>query len=454
MAVNTRLPLPDSYQSYLRRVIQDGGSYEQIPTVQFLDQYNKIMAYNPSLVIFPSAEKPGTLYTVTPNTSSADFTVTRASSGSYFDRNGILRTAVANEPRLDWNPITRQFNGVLIEPAATNLLLHSQDWTQAVWLKGGATIVSSTRVAPDGTSTGTELSDVGASSTPGVPVQSFNTTSTTLTFSIYTKAVSLPTNGRRLFLLRNSTTATNFDVLNFNYSSTGNLGNGWFSENVGNGWFRLSYTRTTGISVGNTLRIYYGRGDTAPVGATDVWQVWGAQVETNASLTSYIPTTATTGSRSADTITKTDASSFIGQTEGTVFAEFQYVSIASFRRIIAFQAGPSATNRIAILITNTNRLQVVFRANSLVYDISTTTTPLTGLNKIALCYRSGDFRLYLNGQAISTNTNAFSFTETLSNLYIGVAEFNTVDYYNGTIKSAALYTRALPDDQAINLTSL
>ena len=168
-----------------------------------------------------------------------------------------------------------------------NLLLHSQDFTQAVWNKGGATIISSARVAPDGTPTGTELSDVGASSTPSVTTQVFTTTSTIVTYSIYTKSVSLPTSGTRTFLLRNNTTVTNFDVLNFNYSSTGNLGNGWFSENVGNGWFRLSYTRTTGISIGDTLIVYYGRGNSAPVGATDVWQVWGAQVEPNERLTDY-----------------------------------------------------------------------------------------------------------------------------------------------------------------------
>lgn len=206
------------------------------------------------------------------------------------DNNGLLDSA-----SLIVTPNAYEENILFaVEPdnVGTNLLLHSQDWTQTVWAKGGATIVSSTRVAPDGTSTGTELSDVGASSTPGVTVQSFNTTSTIVTYSIYTKAISLPTNGRRLFLLRNSTTGTNFDILNFNYSSTGNLGNGWFSQNVGNGWFRLSYTRTTGINIGNLLTVYYGRGDTAPVGATDVWQVWGAQIDTSNTLNDYIPTTS------------------------------------------------------------------------------------------------------------------------------------------------------------------
>ncbi len=172
-----------------------------------------------------------------------------------------------------------------------NLLLQSQDWTQAIWAKGGATIVSSLRVAPDGTSTATELSDVGASGTPGVTQQTFTATSDVITYSIYTKAVSTST---RRFLLRNSTTSTNFDILDFNYSSTGNLGNGWFSEDVGNGWFRLSYTRTTGISIGNSLQAYYGRTNTAAVGATDVWQVWGAQVEPNERVTEYTRTTTAT----------------------------------------------------------------------------------------------------------------------------------------------------------------
>lgn len=183
-------------------------------------------------------------------------------------------------------PLSEDFN------RGGNLVLQSQDFTQAVWNKGGATIVSSTRVAPDGTSTGTELSDVGASSTPSAMLQNnIVATSTNVVYSIYTKAVSLTTDGKRTFLLRNGTTLTNFDVLQFDYSSTGNLGNGWFSEDVGNGWFRLSYTRTTGISIGDILLIYYGRGTAAAAGATDIWQVWGAQVEPNERLTDYTLTT-------------------------------------------------------------------------------------------------------------------------------------------------------------------
>ena len=216
-----------------------------------------------------------------------------------------------------------------VEPneVVTNLVLRSQDFTQSVWSKGGATIVSSTRTAPDGTATATELSDVNASNTPGVPIQSgIVATSTNIVFSIYTKNVSSTV--PRRFLLRNATAATNFFTLPFDYSSTGNLGNGWFSEDVGNGWFRLSFVRTIGISVGDALTIYYGRTGAAPVGATDVWQVWGAQLVPGSTITDYISTTdrqiinGTIGDMSvtrATTATRVNSDGFIEQVPYNLF---------------------------------------------------------------------------------------------------------------------------------------
>lgn len=50
---------------------------------------------------------------------------TRASTGTYFDKNKVLQTAAANTPRYNWNPETGVFEGVLVEPARTNLLLNS-----------------------------------------------------------------------------------------------------------------------------------------------------------------------------------------------------------------------------------------------------------------------------------------------------------------------------------------
>ena len=52
-------------------------------------------------------------------------TYTRASTATYFDSAKVMQTAAVNAPRVSWNPETGAFEGVLIEPARTNLLLNS-----------------------------------------------------------------------------------------------------------------------------------------------------------------------------------------------------------------------------------------------------------------------------------------------------------------------------------------
>lgn len=49
----------------------------------------------------------------------------RASAGTYFDKNKVLLTAGNDVQRVNWNPDTGVFEGVLVEPARTNLLLNS-----------------------------------------------------------------------------------------------------------------------------------------------------------------------------------------------------------------------------------------------------------------------------------------------------------------------------------------
>lgn len=52
-------------------------------------------------------------------------TFTRASTATYFDEFGAMRTALANVPRIDFYPTTLECKGLLIEEQRTNLLLNS-----------------------------------------------------------------------------------------------------------------------------------------------------------------------------------------------------------------------------------------------------------------------------------------------------------------------------------------
>jgi hypothetical protein len=176
-----------------------------------------------------------------------------------------------------------------------NLALWSQDFSRSVvWNKSTYDTITTGSTAPDGTPTATLIDETNAYLDPSTISQpNIIATSPTITYSIYTKK---GTATFRSFLLRNSTTSTNFTGLSFQYSISSSA-TGWTVQDVGNNWFRLSYTQTTGITPGDIIQIYAGRSGAATSGSTATWYVWGAQVEATSYATPYIISTSTNGRR-------------------------------------------------------------------------------------------------------------------------------------------------------------
>jgi hypothetical protein len=79
--------------------------------------------------------------------------VYRNSQATYFDSNGVLRTAGANKPRFDYDPATGTSKGLLVEEQRTNKLLQSQNFNATgAWFKvNNAAVISNAITAPDGT---------------------------------------------------------------------------------------------------------------------------------------------------------------------------------------------------------------------------------------------------------------------------------------------------------------
>ena len=97
---------------------------------------------------------------------------TRASTATYFDRNGILQTAAVDEPVIEWDPATGACLGWRLWDGVTNLLTYSNDFTQTAWAKivGGTgttpVVTANYAVSPDGTTNATRLQcDRGTSNT-------------------------------------------------------------------------------------------------------------------------------------------------------------------------------------------------------------------------------------------------------------------------------------------------
>ncbi len=112
-------------------------------------------------------------------------TLARASTGTWWDEAGALQTSAINVVRFTWNRATHDFKGVLVEPAATNLLLNNTTLSTQT-----RTVSSSTTYTVSFYGTGSIVLSGAASATiagTGATVLttlSFNTSSTSLTLTV------------------------------------------------------------------------------------------------------------------------------------------------------------------------------------------------------------------------------------------------------------------------------
>jgi hypothetical protein len=139
-------------------------------------------------------------------------------------------------------------------------------------------------------------------------------------------------------------------------------------------------------------------------GFSQAIDVWGAQLEAGAFATSYIPTIASTVTRSADvaTITGSLFSQWYNQSEGGFIVEADTVQ----------SVDPSAT--AASDGTLNNRIQLFFGAASHLFvrvggvtqaDLDAGSITLNTPAKLAAAYKLNDFAASLNGGAAVTDTS-------------------------------------------------
>jgi hypothetical protein len=229
-------------------------------------------------------------------------------------------------------------------------------------------------------------------------------------------------------------------------------------ENYGNGWYRCRFTatcNTTSTGVGVIPVLITASGDTRTASFTgvtgDILYGWGAQVETGSIPTSYIPTTAASATRNADVCTVSGVSGYIGQTEGTLYAEFEIRSDSTTRRLFGLSDG-----------TQSNRVFLYYTSNALRAQIQSTDislgNPAAGYHKVAFAYQqsgvSGTLFASLDGGAVVSGT-AGTFPSALKEVFFGKREDSAdTQQWNARIRAAAIYTTRLSNDQLANITRL
>ena len=324
-----------------------------------------------------------------------------------------------NIPRLDYSG--GGCPSILIEPQRTNLALWSEDFSNASWSKLNTTVTANSTTSPDGTLGADSLIENTSTSVHLITQSSGGSGVNTYSYSVFAKNLS----GNRYLQLWIGNTITGaiysrFDLVNGAITQDTTLSGTGYSVGVssikdyGNGWYRCTIvgtkTNTTGtntiavrlsqISTGIETNSYLGDG-------TSGIYIWGAQLEAGSYPTSYIPTVASSVTRNADVISKTGISSLIGQTEGTLFVEF---SVEELEPSLAYLmvsnlTDGTASNRMGFARAPSGGIHVyVVTGNTSQFTFNTTQT--TGNFKLALAYKANDFKVYLNGVNVHTNTSA------------------------------------------------
>jgi hypothetical protein len=345
---------------------------------------------------------------------------------------------------------------LLVEPAATNLALYSEQFDNAVWLKAnyitsGTPPYINVATAPDGTTTADKLIPSTANTQKIFEQLIGGTTGIAYTSSVFAKAdgydflqLTTLSDHYATFNLIDGTFAT------FNGSSAAITAK---TTSYPNGWWLCEITTIHAGSPrfrgGVALSLADTRFPSFAGDGTSGVLLWGAQLETGSVATSYIPTVAATATRNADVISKTGVSGFIGQTEGCIYVELNFTATSIGRDLIYLG---DSNNALRIILLSSNAFVAGGRVAGSSVNLFTSTAQSTGIIKIAFAYKNGDSALYINGVQQGTSSSSSFLPASMSVINLGNFVIN--GSINDRIRAAAIYPTRLSNAELAALTTL
>jgi hypothetical protein len=294
-------------------------------------------------------------------------TFTRASTGTFVDSDGVIRSAGNDVPRFDHNPLTGECLGLLPEEQRTNLLLNSATLSTQT--------VTVTAVAHTLSFYGTGTVTLSGTSTAGPLVGTGANARVSLTFT--------PTAGSLTLTVSGSVTNANLEIGSFG--------------------------------------------------------------------TSWIPTTGTAATRTADvaSVTGTNFSSWYRQDEGTVFADVPLMQNAA--RLLMFDDG-TTNNRWELRPGGNAQTLNSWSANTQDVALSNAGSlgnPLSA-HKVAASNATNNVAISVNGTAPSTDASS-TMPANQSRFFIGSFQ-GTATFTNGPIRRLTYWPARLNNSILQSLT--
>jgi hypothetical protein len=441
-----------------------------------------------SLVMIPSGYKDQKVYSVKPIDGSGDLTFTRSNDTA-----------------------TRVGPDGLIQKVRTNLALQSQTFDNASWTKYQSSVTANSTTAPDGTLTADTLADTAVNDThqiqleTGVATDYIATTSAAVSVgpvanlprldysggatcpklllepqrtNVITNNNDFATGASNVTVLSNNATSpegyqnadlitgdagTLTKVVNFNGASAGQytvsvfakyntqqwiqLGAGGIAsfanfdiqngvvgttnvtssiEDYGNGWYRCSINMVSGTPLSHYVGIITN-GTSARLSTTastgSFW-AYGIQSEIGAYPTSVIPTLGAAVTRGAD----------------------DYSTLSGLNMFLSIR--PTASTKVEVY-RDEGTIYADLTASS---SFALSASEAVGTHKIAFAYKSGSSALYIDGVLAGQSTTSFTFSDTLSNLFINQRSGGTfIEAAN--YKQVLLFTTRLSNSSLAALTA-
>ena len=404
-----------------------------------------------SFLVTPNGYKASTLYAAIPTKGNGDMTFTRATTATRVDENDLVSSVDEDIPRIDYTG--GGCPSILLEPLRTNIVLRSQEFDNASFVKNLSSVSANTTTAPDGTLTADTWTGDGTSGVHYLAQTASATSGVKYTQSVFAKK------GTNNFIQILGTT-TIYDVnsyANFNLENgvVGTVGSSATATitDFGNGWYRCTMAATaTTTASGNGFLPWLitsataGRAESNSL-ATSV-HLWGAQLEAGAYPTSYIPTTTATVTRNADVLSRDNiyTNNVIVAGGGTWFVHLinntAFTADSSTGAIYLDTSSFGYTNGLMLRKQTTGRIRLQTYLSTTGSFIYTTTTDTV---KILFKWNGATADVFVNGEKVVSAT-PFAITN------MQYLASNSVIY--ALIKETMLFTKPLTEAQCIALTTL
>ena len=375
-------------------------------------------------------------------------------SGATTGKAGLLE----DEPRFDYSG-GATCPSLLLEPSRTQLVEQSEyfgGWILSRTSAFGSGSIINDTTSPEGFVNAAYIQQASGQVTAGGVFNAYSYTSgTTYTLSLFAKKKE----GRYLRLgfsigTGNASVFCNFD-LQGGISGSPDTGITPKIEDYGNGWYRCSITKNSEVTGTKNTFLYQSNSlNSSSATPLEGIYIYGAQLEEGSYATSYIPNhSGGSVTRGKDSNVASGLSSVIGQTEGTIFIELDIENLAGlYRRIIGVSDG-TIDNSIQLTLSQNGTLEAYISQGGTYSFTYYGPTLSTGVQKLAITYKTNEAKIYNNGTLLTTNTSVV--VPACSNLYLGKIPTASVSGIIGNkIKQSLLFDTAISEADAITLTTL